>query len=80
VSESSEIHSNMMGLHVCLLLTRMKTEGTKTAINEANNFFFYCKTAHFVDFAEYINSDIPADDFSSFYVENYSNRVIEIER
>ncbi|KAL4495162.1 hypothetical protein ABPG72_007269 [Tetrahymena utriculariae] len=79
VQDSADIHANLMALHVALLRERMKSEGTKMAIEEADNFFYYCKTKHFLEFAESINSEIPAEDFREYYQESYSNRVNVIE-
>lgn len=71
----SELMPNLMGLHIVMAIERMLDEKTTESRKEIGTFFYYCQTYHFIPFARLCNDHLEPEDFASFYIESYSNRV-----
>ena len=75
IKQNEEIYINMMVLHVIILLYRLSKETSTYAAKEASVFKYYCKTNFFVEFASKVNDHMPAEDFASVFIENYTRRM-----
>ncbi|KRX01138.1 hypothetical protein PPERSA_08239 [Pseudocohnilembus persalinus] len=63
-----------MALHVYLLKQRIQQEKNKSVKNDAETLLYYCKTNHYPEFAQKYNENVPVEDFTDYFIENYSNR------
>ena len=80
IKENREVEVNLMALHVILLRERFHIENSSSAINEADTILYYCKSNYFLHFAEKLNDHLPVEDFTDYYIEKYSKRVMILEK